>query len=115
MVPVMAVKPTTEAGIWDLVNEGSSQMTPAEGPLWDAVRIHPEKWEQHPYGDSQGGFWVVGLFGRRVIWFNDIEDGFNVSSYGRYGLIDDYWCNQDNLEIAIRRIATSIQLGEFGG
>lgn len=35
------------------------------------------------------------------LWFNDIEDGFNRSKYSDFGKIDEYWCNQDRLEIAI--------------
>ena len=28
-----------------------------------------------------GVFWVVGLIGRTVIWYNDIEEGFNRSAF----------------------------------
>lgn len=40
--------------------------------LWEMIRIEPTKWRQHPWGDGGGGFWVVGLIGRQVLWYNDI-------------------------------------------
>jgi len=52
-------------------------MTPEQLRLWKAIRIKPEKWLQPPYGDHGKGFWVVGLIGRTVTWYNDIEEGFN--------------------------------------
>lgn len=42
----------------------------------------------------------------RVLWFNDIEEGFNVSRFEEAGLIpdDEYWCNQDELHRALRNL-----------
>ncbi len=83
-------------------------MSPAELRLWEAIRVKSEKWRQEPYGKAGGGFWVVALIGRTVIWYNDIEDGFNRSSYTKYGKIDDYWCNQDELELTVRYLMNAI-------
>ena len=55
--------------------------------LWEVIRFTPEKGSQHPFGDLGGGFWVVAILGGMVIWFNDIEDGFNRSNYKTYGTI----------------------------
>ena len=63
------------------------------------------------YGDDGGGFWVVGLIGKKVIWFNDIEEGFNISNYSIHGQIDDYNCNQDKLDWVIQRLYHSIEFG----
>jgi hypothetical protein len=63
-----------------------------------------------------GGFWVVGLFGRVVIWFNDIEDGFNRSTHRQYGAIEEYSCNQDELELAVQHVLTATEVGyDVGG
>lgn len=91
-------------------------MTVAQRRLWEAIRIQPEKWALHPWGDESGGFWVVGLIGNVVVWFNEIEDGFNRSLYRRHGVIDEYFCNQDELEIAIQQLLMVIQTGySIGG
>ncbi|WP_337177218.1 hypothetical protein [Paludisphaera sp.] len=86
--------------------------------LWDMVRVPPTKWRQSPWGDLGGGFWAVGLIGRQVIWYNDLEGGFNVSPYAEFGTIAKYWCNQDELHHVIWRLRQQIEsvepLGWFG-
>ena len=84
-------------------------MSPGELRLWHAIRIEPERWQQHPYGDAGNGFWAVGLIGRSVLWYNDIEDGFNRSQFTEYGTIDDYWCNSDELETAVQFLLNTLE------
>jgi len=43
-----------------------------------------------------------------VNWYNDIEEGFNRSGYSTYGTIDDYWCNQDELELTAQYLMNAI-------
>ncbi len=104
-------EPITEAQIWDDLNSCVNALSHSEKKLFETVRIEPEKWALHPWGDRGGGFWVVALIGRNVLWFNDIENGYNLSRYSDYGLIGEYLCNQDSLSDAIRRLAalTSIE------
>jgi hypothetical protein len=75
-------------------------------------RIVPIKWRQSPWGDMGGGFWAVAVHEGRVLWFNDIECGFNVSNFVTQGEIpeNEYWCNQDTLQWAIPRL-----VGDPGG
>lgn len=77
--------------------------------LWEAIRIPHQKWNQTPYGVERCGFWVVGLIGSTVLWCNDIEEGFNRSRLKSFGRIDDYWCNQDELEVAIRFLLNALK------
>jgi len=86
-------------------------MEERERLLWDLVRVKPMKWRQHPWGDLGGGFWVVGILGCRIIWYNDIEDGFNVSRYEEAGTIAEYWCNQDDLHHVIWKLRQQIESG----
>src|ERR1700704_654646 len=94
--------PISAAALKARIAQVYKRMNPAQRALWEAIRIEPQKWQQHPYGDPGGGFWVVAIVGRTVIWFNDVEDGFNRSRYLEYGEIDDYLCNQDELEVAVQ-------------
>ena len=89
-------------------------MNPAQERIWNAIKIVPEKWQQSPYGDLGSGFWTVAVIGGFVIWFNDIEDGFNISRYTKYGVIDQYWCNQDELEWAVQRVMNLLENGNDG-
>ena len=98
-------------------NAFSIMETPARA-LWSLLRVRPTKWRLSPWGDQGGGFWVVGILGEQVIWFNDIEWGFNVSTYERYGEIGKYWCNQDELQhtmyALLRQLASGETSGRFG-
>lgn len=102
----------------DQVAASRAQMDDKERLLWDLVRVPPSKWRQHPWGDQGGGFWVVGIIGCHIIWYNDIEHGFNVSRYEEVGTISEYWCNQDELHYVIWRLQQQIEsdspLGQFG-
>ena len=74
-----------------------------ERSYFASVAITPERWQQSPWGDEGGGFWVVAVAGNRALWFNDIEEGFNVSRFTERGTIprSEYWCNQDPLRRAL--------------
>ena len=104
-------EPITETALRERVAQGEARMSPPHRRLWDTIRIEPEKWQQHPYGDQGAGFWVVALIGRTVIWYNDIEEGFNRSRYTAYGTIDDYWCNQDELELTLQYLMNALEQG----
>lgn len=65
--------------------------------FWSTIKIDPAKWEEETYSLEGGVFWAVALIGKLVIWYNDIEEGFNISKYNDYGIISEYWCNQDEL------------------
>jgi hypothetical protein len=105
-------EPITETALLARVAQGEARMDEAQRRLWRAIRIDPEKWQQHPYGDPGMGFWVVAIVGRTVVWYNDIEDGFNRSRYASYGVIDDYWCNQDELELTLQYLMSAFDKGE---
>ena len=104
-------EPVTETALLARIAQCQARMSEAELRLWEAVRIQPQKWQQHPYGDQGGGFWAVGLIGATVIWYNDIEDGFNRSRFSTFGTIDDYWRNQDELETTIDYLLNVLSRG----
>jgi hypothetical protein len=109
---MMNWEPISEVALLSRISQGHARMTLAQQRLWNAIRINPEKWQQHPYGDAGGGFWTVGLIGRTAIWYNDREDGFNRSVYSNYGIIDDYWCNQDELDVTVAYLASVLSEGQ---
>jgi hypothetical protein len=86
-------------------------MTPSQLRLWNTVRVEPQRWKQDPYGREGNGFWVVALIGQTVIWYNDLEEGFNRSRYSEFGTIDDYWCNQDELEVTVGFLMAALEKG----
>lgn len=108
----MTWTPIAEADLWDEMNDAWPRMTVGQQRLWQATRIDPEKWSLTPWGDLGGGFWAVGVLGRQVLWYNDIEDGFNISNWRRYGQIEGYWCDQDELEWAIQKLLSEVETGQ---
>ena len=107
--------PISEADLWDEINRGWDRMTLVQRRLWEVVKIPPQKWQQHPWGDHGGGFWAVAILGQTVVWFNDIEGGFNRSRYEQHGIIRDYWCNQDELGLIVQYLLDEIQTGYPSG
>jgi len=103
--------PTTEAEIWDLINESYERMSLEQRGIWELIKITPTKWEQDPFGNEGSGFWAVALIGSTVIWLNDIEDGFNRSSFKNYGIISEYYCNQDELEWQVQNVINQMRDG----
>lgn len=93
--------PITLSCLWDYVLAGEQEMDVEKSRLWGLVRVEFTKWQLHPWGDLGGGFWVVGLVGTQVLWYNDIEEGFNWSRYTKYGEIEGYHCNQSGLAVAM--------------
>ncbi len=107
----MSWTPITELEIWDVINESYERMSLEQRRLWEVVKIHPVKWKQESYGNKGLGFWVVAVIGSTVIWFNDIEDGFNRSSFKEFGVIEEYYCNQDNLEWQLQNVINQLRDG----
>ncbi len=103
--------PISEEGIWDEINESQERMTPEQMRFWDLIKMLPRKWGLDPWGNEGGGFWVVGQIGQFVIWYNDIEEGFNRSRFSEAGRIDEYWCNQDELEWVVQSFINQFRDG----
>lgn len=108
----MTWQPLAELELWDLMNEAWDRMSIEQRRLWEQIRVSPTKWKLDPWGDQGGGFWVIAVIGNTVLWYNDIENGFNRSKYSTIGTIDEYCCNQDELEWTVQFILKQIQTGE---
>jgi hypothetical protein len=107
----MEWEPISEADLWSKIISAKDRMSPQILRLWEAIKVPPQKWTEQTYGTVGGGFWVVAIIGNKVIWFNDIEDGFNCSSYVVFGQLDEYFCNQDELEVAVQDVLMIIDAG----
>ena len=99
----------------ELIDRDLAAATAEDRALFARVAVPPTKWQLSPWGDPGGGFWVVAVLEARVLWYNDIEDGFNVSSFVAPGTIpsEEYWCNQDELRWALRALVgnSPVKLG----
>lgn len=73
-----------------------------EDKLWSQIKISPEIWTCNDVFTEN--FWVVAKYKNWVIWYNDIEEGFNLSKYKNEGEIIEYGASQQELNFAIREL-----------
>jgi hypothetical protein len=108
-------EPISRESLGRLIVKELAEARPEDQALFTSAAVEPAKWQLSPWGDLGGGFWVVAVMEDRVLWYNDIEDGFNVSHFVTFGTIPstEYWCNQDELRWAIPALAGQ-QQGKFG-
>lgn len=101
-------QPIEESEVLELIEKARWMLEGLPKSFWKLIRLpNPEKWEQHPWGDKGNGFWVVAIVGKKCIYYNDIEEGFNISPFSTWGNIDEYWCNQTELDELISSIVAS--------
>jgi hypothetical protein len=105
-------KPISLVELYDQIQKTETDLNGELWNFWQLIKIEPTKWIENEFGDLGGGFWVVAICGTKIIWYNDIEDGFNISDYKTFGQIEGYYCNQDELSGAVTRM---FDLVKFGG
>jgi hypothetical protein len=101
-----------EARLWDEINRAESRMTPQQERMWQVARVLPETWRLDARHAVRGDFWIVAVLGRTVVWYNDLEHGFNWSTWSRYGTIADYGSWQDDLEQAVQWLVNAVDSGQ---
>lgn len=99
----------TEDELLDKVNFAWARMTPSQRSFWTAIRLKPEQWRQSPCGDLGAGFWIVAVMGQQIVWYNDVEEGFNRSNYTTSGEFTDYRCELYELEHVIQHLIAMVQ------
>jgi hypothetical protein len=100
----MAWSPISHHELEKLIQFGQNAMNLDLLRFWSLIRIEPTKWQETSYGSEGGGFWVVAIIGNQVLWYNDIEDGFNLSSFSELGRIKEYRCNHSELHWVVKHL-----------
>lgn len=94
-----------------LIQKEEKDLSAGLSIFWNLIKTEPVKWTETQFGIEGGGFWVVAISGNMVIWYNDIEEGFNISQYDVPGRIEGYFCNQDELSWAVKRLYEAVKFG----
>lgn len=102
----MTWQPMDLADLQAMLSRDLAECTGEQREFFRRASVSPVKWRLAPWEDQGGGFWAVAGNMDRVLWYNDIEDGFNVSRFDVQGEIprDEYWCSQDSLRWALTRL-----------
>jgi hypothetical protein len=79
--------------------------------FWQLVRIFPEPWVPSFYGHDVATLWVVAVCGKRVVWHNDVEGGYAVTRYQRYGELTVYSSGQRSVKQAVQELWDLVKQG----
>jgi len=85
----MEPPPLSEAKLYDILIEAEAQLRPKAERMWEMIKIEPERWHAPVYGSGSHSFWAVGIIGKRVLWYNEIESEFTNSTFEKYGQISE--------------------------
>lgn len=88
----------------DLIETSYWCMNESERSFWNQIKVKPQLWKASPSGINKYAFWVVGIFGQRVVWYNNIEEGFELSEYASIGTINEYQATQAELHSVVKRM-----------
>lgn len=103
--------PISKSELLEEIQKTENELNGELDNFWQLIKIEPEKWQEPEFGNEGGGFWVIAICGKKIIWYNDIEEGFNISVYKEYRKIEGYYCNQDELNWSVIRLNDLIKFG----
>lgn len=83
----MGLPPLSEAKLYDILLKQEAELRPKAARIWEMIKIEPERWHAPVYGSGSASFWAVGIYGNRVIWYNEIEGEFVTSIVETHGKI----------------------------
>ena len=112
MVEKKEIPAVTEHDMFQIILDAELQLSSKGKRYWERIRIHPQKWIEKKFGKGCGGFWVVGILGNNIIWYNELEDGFIISEYESFGTISTYNSAEQKLSFLIEQIIRKFE-GEF--
>ena len=70
--------------------------------VFEKHRVEPFRAPLDRNGRLESVF-VVARRGAEVMYYEDVEEGFNFSPISAEGKVLEHWCNQDELKSAIRK------------
>ena len=96
--------PISLDNLLEIIAWDESKMESDIETFWNLLRIVPERWNINE--DDQEGvrFWVIGIIWNKSIYYDDIEEWFNISEYSLYWVLNIVNAEQDELQMAIYKI-----------
>lgn len=86
------------------INQSIIKMTKYENEFWSSISISPCKWKYIDENNRTNKVWVFAIFDDQIIWYDDVEEGFNVSNFEEPGVFSPETAEQDELVFAIRKL-----------
>ena len=95
-------QPISAAELEELIARQLRDCEPALSAVFDRYKVPPFRAPINRYGREEYVF-IVARKDDEVMYFEDVEDGFNFSRISSDNKILEHWCNQDELKFALRR------------
>jgi len=106
--------PATIAEVNEIVAKDLKACDAEQLAAFDKYRIEPFSAPIVRYGRTESVV-VVARKGDQVIYWEDVEEGFNLSPISPDGQVLEHWCNQDELRFALNAWIEGRSLGgRFG-
>lgn len=93
-------QPATIEEVKQIVEEDLSKCDSEQFSVYEKYKVEPYLAPIIRYGEEETVV-IVARKGDEVIYWEDVEDGFNVSPISPDGRILEHWCNQDELNSAL--------------
>ena len=92
--------PATIEEVKEIVQDDLAKCDDQQAATFRLYAVHPYVAPIVRYGNNDS---VVVVARRRdeVIYWEDVEEGFNISTVATDGHILEHWCNQDGLGLAL--------------
>ncbi|MGO4710442.1 hypothetical protein AB4Y90_15340 [Chryseobacterium sp. 2TAF14] len=98
----MTWEPITSEELFLEISKGEKEMSAEHLKFWNEIKFKPTKWIEQEFEDE--GFWAVAKYKNLVIYYNDVEEGFNISEFEKEGCIKEYGSEQDELHHALIKL-----------
>ena len=96
----MEWKPASIDAVKAIVREGLSRCSAAQAEAFQKFAVEPYVAPLLRYGNAETVV-VVARKGFEVMYWEDVEEGFNISRLSSDGDVLDHFCNQDELGMAL--------------
>ena len=96
----MGSKPTRVAEVTKIVENDLANCDDEQRAIFLRYGVEPYEAPILRHGEMETVI-VVARKGKEVIYWEDVEEGFNLSPVAEDGRILEHWCNQDELGLAL--------------
>ena len=93
-------RPATIAEVAEIVCEDLASCDPEQFAAYERYKVDPYPVPILRYGKLESVI-VVAQNGVEVVYWEDVEDGFNISPVSSEGQLLEHWCNQNELGLAL--------------
>lgn len=97
-------RPATESDVQNIMIEDQRLFTDEQRELFDKYSVSLERVQIRRFNKLENAF-IVAKKGPSVLYYEDVEEGFNVSHRLIKGIIEDSGCEQDTLGIGLLKLA----------